>query len=296
MEKRIWANVCRACAAIVMLLLAGVTTRAQLVNLLTNGGFEANSDTGGGTQTAPGWTFYNNAYVAATNETGVPYTPVPLLAHSGAYSLNTYNANVACTLGVPGCPPGSLGTQLITNITPGVVYKFCGFVLNWDGAPMFTPTGVIGFAEAQMQFVDSTFTNTITNLTTAAYGMTAPLPLDQWQAFEVTGTAPANAAGIAVYCLYVGMPGASGSAWWDDVSVFQMTGTTNIVAATSQPGVQVSYSTPPNSYLQVQAEGGLTPAAWTNFGPQTQGLGITNQISDVIGTSKSKFYKVIQTQ
>jgi len=284
------ANVCRACATIIILLLATVTARAQLVNLLTNGGFEINSDTGAGTQTAPGWTFYNNAYVAATNDSSVPYTPVPLLAHSGAYSLNTYNPDVGCS---PNCA-GSLATQNITPVTPGTVYKFCGFILNWDGAPMFTPTGDVGFAEAQMQFLDST-NGLITNLTTAAYGMTAPLPLDQWQSFEVIGTAPANAASIQVYCLYVGGPGASGSAWWDDVSVFAMLGNTQFVAATSQRGVQVSYTTPPNSYLQVQSSLSLTPATWTAFGPQIQGLGLTNQISDVISNT-SKFYKVIQTQ
>jgi hypothetical protein len=99
-----------------------------------------------------------------------------------------------------------------------------------------------------------------------------------------------------VYCLYVGGPGPSGSAWWDDVSVFAVAGTTNIAAATSQPGVQISYPTPPASYLQVQSSYSLKPAAWTNFGPQTQGLGITNQIADVIGTSTNKFYTIIQTQ
>jgi hypothetical protein len=206
------------------------------------------------------------------------------------YSLNTYNSGDAC---VPTCP-GSLATQNITPVTPGQVYKFCGFILNWDGAPMFTPTGVVGFAEAQMQFLDST-NGVITNLTTVEYGMQAPLPLDQWQAFEIIGAAPANSASIQVYVLYVGAPGAGGDAWWDDLSVFAMAGTTNIVAATSQPGVQVSYSTPANAYLQVQSSLSLTPAVWTAFGPQNQGLGLTNQISDVISNT-SKFYKVIQTQ
>ena len=291
MEKRILANVCRTCATIITLLLAAVAARAQS-NMLVNGGFENNSDTGAGTQTAPPWVFYNNAYVAGTNDSSVPYTPVPLLAHSGVYSLNTYNPDVGCS---PNCA-GSLATQNIipANLTAGQVYKFCGFILNWDGAPLFTPSGDVGFAEAQLQFLDAS-SDVLTNYTTAEYGMTAPLPLDQWQAFEVIGAAPANSASIQVYCLYVGGPGASGSAWWDDVSLFTVAGTTNIAAATSQPGVQISYQTPPNSYLQVQSSPTLAPATWTAFGPQNQGLGLTNQISDVI-SNRTKFYNVIQTQ
>jgi len=290
MEKHFLANVCRGCVATVTLsLFLGVTTHAQQSNLLVNGGFESNSDAGAGTQTAPPWNLINNAYVTDTNDT--PLAPASIRAHSGAYSLNTYNTGDACS---PSCA-GSFGSQSVTPVTPGQVYKFCGFVLNWDGAPLFTPTGDVGFAEAQLQFLDAS-SNVLTNYTTVEYGATAPLPLDQWQAFEVIGAAPANSASILVYLLYVGGPGASGSAWWDDVSVFAVAGTTNIVAATSQPGVQISYPTPPDTYLQVQSSFSLKPAAWTNFGPQTQGLGITNQIADVIGTSTNKFYKIIQTQ
>lgn len=287
MEKPIMANVCRACATVITLLLAAVATRAQQSNLLVNGGFENNG--GSGSQTATGWTFYNNAYVTATNDPNL--AAASIRAHSGAYSLNTYNPGLSCT---PNCA-GSLGVQTITPVTPGQVYKFCGFVLNWDGSPLFTPTGDVGFAEAQMVFYDAS-SNVLTNYTTAEYSITAPLPLDQWQSFEVIGAAPANSASMNVYCLYVGGPGPSGSAWWDDVSVFAMAGTTNVVAATSQPGVQISYPAPADHYLQVQSTPSLKPAAWTAFGPQNQGVGITNQILDVIGTNTSKFYNVIQTQ
>jgi hypothetical protein len=280
MEKPIMANVCRACATIITLLLAAVATQAQLIN----GGFEDNS----GTQTASGWNFINNAAVTATNDLNL--TPDPIRAHSGAYSLNTYNPGGACN---PGCP-GSLATQDIGGPTVGQTYKFYGYVLNWSGARlMLATTTTVGFAEAQMVFLDAT-NGVIALFTTPEYGMQVPLPLNQWQAFEVIGTTPANAATVRLILLYVGSPGASGSAWWDDVRFAPVTGVTNVVAATVQPGVQISYPTSVGTYVQPQSSVSLNPAAWTAFGPETQGVGITNQFTDVVGTSTNKFYKITQ--
>jgi hypothetical protein len=69
---------------------------------------------------------------------------------------------------------------------------------------------------------------------------------------------------------------------------------TNVVAATVQPGVQISYPTSVGTYVQPQSSVSLNPAAWTAFGPETQGVGITNQFTDVVGTSTNKFYKITQ--
>lgn len=281
MEKRIIANVCRACATIITLLLAAVATRAQVVN----GGFEDNTGT-----LATGWSQFNNAAATATNDAAP--TPDPIRAHSGAYALNTYGPYPAT------CCDASGASQDIGGPVVGQTYKFYGYVLNWSGAPlMLATTTTVGFAQAQMEFLDAGAT-IITNIVSIRYGMDVPLPLNQWQAFEVIGTTPANAATMRVFLLHVGMAGATGSAWWDDVAVAPVTGVTNTntVPVTVQPGVQISYPTPPGTYLQVQSTPSMNPAAWTAFGPETQGLGLTNQISDVIGTSTNKFYKIIQTR
>jgi hypothetical protein len=276
MEKRTMANVWRGFVAVFAFSVAAAATHAQLLN----GGFES----GDGSGDADNWTQFNGATQTATNDPCC--TPDPIRAHSGAYSLNTY--------GPYGANSDASGAyQDIGGPVVGQTYKLSGYVLNWSGSPMLTSSGAVGFAVAQIKFLDGSGTEIQTN-ESAYYGLNVVLPLDQWQAFQVLATTPANAATLRVFVLHVGQGANSGSAWWDDLAVNAVTGATSTNTATSQPGVQISWPTTAGNDYQVQSTTSLTPASWTSFGPVYPGLGITNQVSDVVGTSTSKFYQIIQ--
>jgi len=278
MEKRIMANVCRGCVITLAFVFTAVVSHAQLLN----GGFE--SGTGGA---ADNWTQFNGATQTATNDMSL--APASIRAHTGAFSMNTFGPFPAV------CCDASGAYQDIGGPVVGQTYKFYGYVLNWSGAPLVTSSGITGFAEAQIVFLDAGST-VITNVDGVHYGADVVLPLDQWQAFQVLATAPANAATMRLYVLHVGMSGATGSAWWDDLAVAAVTGTTNVIASTSQPGVQIAWPTTQGNSYQVQSTTTMSPTNWTNFGPVYPGVGgvKTNNTSDVI-TTPNKFYKVIQT-
>ena len=271
MEKRVMGIFWRPCVALIAFTFTAIAANAQLLD----GGFEAGP---GG----PNWTVFNGALQVATNDPSAS----AITAHSGLYSLNTY--------GPFGAGPNldASGAYQTVNVTPtGQTLVYTGWLLNWSGAPL---AGSNGFGVAQL-----VFTNTSTGfsqlLESPHFGSTnAPMPEDQWQKFQITAPVPAAANEALVYVLHVGMAGDTGSVWWDDLSLYQSTGVINTNAATSQPGVEISWPTSLNGNTRVQSASALSHSTvWTNFGPVWQGTGATNSITDVIGTSQSKFYQVI---
>jgi len=270
MEKRVMGIFWRPCVALIAFTFTAIAANAQLLD----GGFEAGP---GGIN----WNVFNAALQVATNDPSAS----AITAHSGVYSLNTYGP-------FGGGPDlGGSGAYQIVNVTPGQTLVFTGWLLNWSGAPL---AGSNGFGVAQMLF-----TNTDTGVgqlyESPHFGtINAPMPEDQWQKFQITASVPGGADAVWIYVMHVGMAGDTGSVWWDDLSLYQSTGVTNTIAPTSQPGVQVSWPTSLDGNTQVQSASALSHSTvWTNFGPVWQGTGATNSITDVIGTSQSKFYQVI---
>ena len=263
-SKRI---VFQACLIMTAAIFAASTGRAQLIN----GGFE----TGDGT----GWTLFNDAAVVATNGSAPPSATI---AHSGQYSLQTYGP-----YGVNFDASGAY-QDITSGFSSGQTWVFSGYLLNWSGDPM--GNGSNGFALAQIKFLSSGVE--IQTNATVDYGAGVSMPEDVWQHFIVTAVVPPTADTMRLYVLHVGESGSVGSTWWDDMGLYQQTGVTT---GTVQPGVQISWPTLGGENTQVQSATNLgQPTVWSNFGPVWQGAGVTNQISDVIGTSSRKFYKITQ--
>ena len=266
MEKRVMGIFWRPCVALIALTFTGITAHAQL---LQDGGFEAG--VGG-----PNWAVFNGG-IQATN-----------YIHSGVYAMYTagpFGANF----------DASGAHQLITTgLTPGQTYTFTGWFYNPPADPMAGPDG---FAVAQMVFTNSS--TTFSQLVESPhFGLNSnAIPQGVWLKFQLTATMPAQADTINAYVLHVGKAGDTGSIWWDDLAVYQNTGQVNTNSATSQPGVQITWPTSAGGNSQVQVSPTLSSSTvWTNFGPEYQGTGGTNQISDVIGAQQNKFYQIISVQ
>lgn len=249
----------QACIAAAALAMSAGAVNAQLLN----GGFES-----GTPPTPDSWTLFNTAFMSSN------------VVHSGTFSLQTYgpfNANF----------DASFARQQIT-VSPGQTWVLDGYLLNWSAQAMGGPDG---FGLGQMKFLSSGVE--IQTNETVHYGTAVPLPEDQWQHFIVIAVAPAGADTLQVNLLHVGKAGDIGSIYFDDVVLYQQTGQTNILSATSQAGVQVRWPTVSGEHSQVQSATNLgQPTVWSDFGPVWHGAGGTNQISDVLGTSQKKFYQV----
>jgi hypothetical protein len=285
MENLTVAMVGRLSVWVMAIALCAMTVGAQT---LQNGGFEAGSP---GT-TPTGWgLLFNGATTVGTNCPGDAdnncYPSYPTV-HTGDFSLKTY--------GPYGTNYDASGAYQDVSPLPaiGTTWKISGYLLNSGSDPL---TGSNGYAVAQIKFLDGSSAEIQTNATTA-YGLDTPLPVDQWTAFQVLATVPSGAATMRVYLLHVGLAGAGGSVWWDDISLSQRLTTTNIVAGvTNQPGVQVAWPTTLTHSYQVKTATNLTTlnltnTAWSNFGSVIVGSSNSNQVFDAIGSTQQKFYNV----
>ncbi len=169
-------------------------------NALLNSGFE--SGTGA---SASNWTQFNFAYRTATNDIGSPF-----IALAGACSMKMYgpfNAGL----------DASGAYQTIAGASAGQTWRLSGFALNWSGDPM-TQTG--GYGVAQLIFLDAG--NNPLQITESQH-FDQTTPLDAWQYFQVTATAPAGTASAQARLLHFGKSGISGSVWWDSISAAAIT-------------------------------------------------------------------------
>lgn len=167
---------------------------ASASNLLLNPGFE--SGTGAN---ADEWTEFGDASRTATNASAA------IAALSGFNSIKIFG---------PFNPTfGAAGTyQNITGANAGEVWRFDGFGLNWSGDPM-TSTNTFGIA--RLIFLNAN-NNPIQINESQHFDSTTPL--NQWQAFQVTATAPVGTVTVQAILLHVGIAGFGGSVWWDEVS------------------------------------------------------------------------------
>jgi len=220
MEKRAMTIICRLSAVLVVLGLTAITAQA---NSLLNPGFETLSPS----NTAANWTQFNVSGVSQTNNTLFPIT-----AHSGANSMQTQppaNTNFDAS-----------GAFQDVVASPGQNWRLTGYILNWQNSQLGGPGT---FATAQLAFLDST-NGIISTFDAPHFGFQAPFALNVWTNFEVDATAPANTAHVRTYVLYVGDSAGVGSAYFDDLNLYNPVGGSNTsTAVTVTPAVQVSWPT-----------------------------------------------------
>jgi Bacterial TSP3 repeat len=172
---------------------AAVTAIAT--NLLVNPSFESGAGT-----IATSWTPFNSALRTSTNDIVSPF-----IALDGAYSMKMY---------VPFNPGlnASGAYQNIAGASAGQTWRFSGFALNWSGDQM---TNTTGYGLAQLIFLDAA--NHSLQVQESQHFDSAT-PVDEWQYFQVTGTAPAGTVAVQLQLLHFGKSGISGSVWWDNLS------------------------------------------------------------------------------
>lgn len=117
-----------------------------------------------------------------------------------------------------------------------------------------------------------------------------------WTEVTKAFTTPAGAAYVKVdFFLRSGaVPSVSWVSLIDDVTILTpiVPGDTTVVAATSSPGVEVSWNTLSGSTYQVSTSGNL--GSWSDFGGSITGNGGVWSIVDAL-TPPKKFYRVLQT-
>ena len=167
---------------------------AIATNVLLNPSFE--SGTGA---TADNWTKFGDAYRTATN------TTAGITALSGTNSMKIFGP-FNPSLGEAGA------YQNIPGASVGQTWRFSGFALNWSGDPM---TNTTAYGVAQLIFLDAA--NSPLQIHESRHFDSTTI-LDQWQYFQVTGTAPAGTTTVRVKVSHFGKAGSAGSVWWDDLS------------------------------------------------------------------------------
>ena len=323
MEKHVLGVFWRACVVLIVLAFTTTIAKAQLLN----GSFESpgtnliyQPDANGVILTntgADGWTPFQLGFRTGTNgpssgtyteaDFGYTYPGVnnsgsATTARTGSFAARLFGpfSNFCCT--------ASGVLQVITNsssqaVSNNQIWVFSGYGLNWSGDPMMSLGGASqNFGVIQIQFLD-------TNGAPLAVATDGPhlgtgTPMDTWISCSVTATAPPETSQVVFFALHVGMTGALGSIFWDDMSV------TNIGFGPPPPpppppaplepagiraGVQVCWPTVVNTSYQPQYSD--DNVLWvniiaTNFAQQLlPGDGTTNCIFSV----SHKFYRVLQT-
>jgi hypothetical protein len=229
MEKRPITTVfCQVCAAVAVFALTSVTGNAQ--NLLLNPGFETTTDG----VTATYWTNFGTASLVTTNNS-------LLVVHSGLYSLSTSSAGVTNVL------DGSGAYQDVTA-SPSSNWRLTGYLYVWQNARLY---GSNRFAVAQLAFMDNTGgTGNVLQVASQSphYGNGTPIPVGQWVFFEVDATnAPAGTTHVRTYVLYIGDQDDGGNVYYDDLTLYNPTGSTTAQSVTSTQAVQVSWPMTPLS-------------------------------------------------
>jgi hypothetical protein len=217
-------------------------------NQFANPGFE----TGAASNTdvnAASWVQFNNAYRTPTNANATALT-----SHSGAYAMKTYG---------PFQPyQDASGAYQSFPTSAGQNWRLTGYCLNWQGDALRGPNSYGGqetsYGVGQLLFMDTTggTGNVLLAVDGPHYGTVAPFPLNQWQSFEVDGTAPTGTVNVRAQVSHVGYAANGGSVYWDDLTVYQPSSSSpTINAVTAQPAVQVAWpTTAPTSNGTINAQ------------------------------------------
>jgi len=312
-------NIWRLCVALIAFTLIAITVNAQLINP----GFETAGtnytwpDTGDGAfpiisnTFASGWS-PNGFYVArtATNapaqgtyedaSTGYDYVGINQsgttnTAHTGGFSLRTLGPFPVT------CCAGSGAVQLISSnqnaaVSNNTIWVVSGFGYVWSGDPLLDDgLGVTGFGTLQVAFYD--ITNSLIGSPFDSNHIDTNAAVGAWISCTATGIAPPGTVSVAAWALHVGMNGALGSVFWDDLTI-SYAGTaappppvvTNDFQAVIQSGSQICFSTIATASYQPQSsDDGST---WSNITALTPGDGLT----DCVFAVSHKFYRVQVSQ
>lgn len=118
-----------------------------------------------------------------------------------------------------------------------------------------------------------------------------------WTQVTTTVTPPAGATQMTIG--WIQAAGAGNGENWvtliDNVVVTSgaISGPTNILSATTQPGVQISWSAGNGTNYQVQTAANLQASpAWSAYGSQISGNGATQSVTDTVGGTQ-KYYRVL---
>jgi len=318
MEKRSMDNFLRACVVLVAFAVAAISANAQS---LTNPSFEtpgtnfifapdAENNIITNTQAA-NWILLNLAFRTGTNSpaSGIYWDPSDsyeylgvnnsgstLTAHTGGFSSRAIGpfTNLCC---------GASGIyQEITNSTSqavsnGQIWAVSGYGLNWSGDPMqdVGPSRV-GFGTLQVGFLVVQGGNT-NLITTDSAHLDTNTVFDTWTSCTVTATAPPGTIAVRAYALHVGMNGAFGSIFWDDLTLAYVGLApppppieTNQFQAVIQTGNQICW--PTVGFASYQPQYSDDNSTWINIGAQMPGDGTTNCVFAI----SHKFYRVLKLQ
>jgi beta-glucanase (GH16 family) len=239
-------------------------------NIVVNGGFE----TGGG-------------LVASNWSSSGSQLPVRVStdARGGSYSMQLLVTNVATTpnsseidqnVGMAGGTPVIAGQTYTFSFWAKQISSGVSYVQNYGIAWLNSSGGTVGSV----------------GLTGFSAGSGV------WSQFLVNNlVAPANAvnASLKIYGATGAVKNGSGGVLIDDVALsFATASETNIVAATMQPCVQVSWPSTVGNLYDVQRTKNVGGNNWSNLVSSVVGNGNTNTVSDTLGTNQYLFYRVVQ--
>jgi hypothetical protein len=108
--------------------------------------------------------------------------------------------------------------------------------------------------------------------------------------------APANTVNalITIYGTTGAVAGGYGNVLIDDLSLaYAIAGQTNVLAATVQPEIQLSWPSNGGELYDVQTSGNLANTNWTSLASSLIGTGTTNTVYDLMGTNSGRYYQVI---
>ena len=239
-------------------------------NILANPGFETGSA----------------SVVSNWNTSGSqPPLRVNTDAHSGTYSMRLLVTNTASTANtsqidqnvtaVGGTPVIASQTYTLSfwakQISSGVSYvQNYGITWRNSGGGSVGSVGLTGFSAGNGAWSQVT----VNNLVAPANAVNAYL-----QIYGATGSVKNGYGGVLI----------------DDVALsFATASQTNVIAAVVQPGIQVSWPSTGGSLYDVQWTENLVGNNWSNLVSLVTGNSTTNTVSDTLGNSQGRFYRVVQ--
>jgi hypothetical protein len=177
---------------------ACVTGTAGVAALETNSLLNPSFESGTGAAVS-NWVAFGDVYRTESNTTSTT------TALDGAWSLKMFG---------PFNPTLSeSGAYQNLSASAGQTWGFSGFGLNWSGDTM---TNTTAYGMAQLIFLDAT--NNVLQ-TSQSQHYDSNTPLDLWQYFQITATAPAGTAAVQTRVSHFGEGGIAGSVWWDLLSL-----------------------------------------------------------------------------
>ncbi len=235
-------------------------------SVVSNGGFELVNGTN-----ALDWTPGGSQLPSITSKA----------VHTGTYSLDLAVTNPAST------PNTTTISQTLTNgsITAGQSYNFSFWALQISSGVSYVQNYRVSWLNnsgATLSSVSSGITAGYGSWTQdAATNLVAPTGTVNAK-IDISGTTGAVANGY-------------GEVLVDDVILAVNTpGQTNVLAATTQPAVQIGWSSAAGKNYNVNWTANLAGNNWSNLVSSVPGNGTTNVLTDLVSSNQARYYRVVQ--